>query len=349
MNYYKKYLKYKSKYVFLNKNMKGGAGDLFLIFKGKDNKAIYITTYPKRDIGTPTSFILFRMKLHDFCKIKRIHELINLASTIFFETRSESERFISIKHFLMDFSRGNQENIGTDREQTRLEDLTDDKDLYIYVQHNYDHIADLISLHNNGHFQKINDLEYNWVYEEPEKVPMTDQAIAIAAYIKVAEARVDEAVFVDARELENIAAKVKVVNVDTLETRQEKETDAKILLETAQNIMIELENLLRALYAYDEELKKNKTFIHEENKNIKNIIKIRIELDELKKKVKHLKINADIAKQSVEAATLEGIAKYKEREKEWLRANPKSAAIIAEQKEKSEAYKKAMNEFTMRK
>ena len=47
MNYLKKYLKYKSKYVFLYKNMKGGAGDLFLIIHTKDNRVIYITTYPK--------------------------------------------------------------------------------------------------------------------------------------------------------------------------------------------------------------------------------------------------------------------------------------------------------------
>jgi len=326
--------------------MKGGAGDLFLIFTGKDNRVIYITTYPKRDIGTPTSFILFRMKLKDYCTIKRIHELINLASTIFFETRT-SERFRSIKDFLLDFSKGNQANKGTDRERTRLEDLTDDRDLYIYVQHDSVSIADLISLRDNGRFNKINDLEYNWVYEEPEKVPLTREAIARAADVKAAEDRVEEAIFVDTRESERIAAKARVVGIDTLETRREEEAEENIKLETAKNVMIELERLLTARFAYYEELKKNPTYMPEQGESYSKIFKTRSDLDEMRRKVEYLSMRAKWAKDSVEAATPEGIARYKEREEEWMRANPSRAADIIEQRKKSEAYKKAKDEFTM--
>ena len=304
MNYLKKYLKYKSKYVFLTKNMKGGAGDLFLIFTGKDDRAIYITTYPKRDIVTPTSFILFRMKLHDYCNIKRIHELINLASTIFFETHT-SEKCINIKRFLLHFSKGNLANEGTDREKTCLKDLTDDRDLYIYVQHDSVSIADLISLRYNGHFNKINDLEYNWVYEEPEKVPLTREAIDRAADVKAAEDRVEKAIFVDTQESERIAAKARVDMMDTLETRREKEAEENIKLETAKNVIIELEKLLRASTAYDEELKKNPTYTPANGESIRKIIKIRSDLDERKKKLEYLSIRAKWAKDRVEALIIE--------------------------------------------
>jgi hypothetical protein len=285
--------------------MKGGAGDLFLIFKDKDNRAIYITTYPKRDIETPTSFILFRMKLHDYCNIKRIHELINLASTMFFETRTGSERFIAIKHLLLAFSKQNEANNGTDRERTRIEDLTDDRDLYIYVQHDSVSIADLISLRYNGHFNKINDLEYNWVYEEPEKVPLTREAIDRAADVKAAEDRVEKAIFVNTQESERIAAKARVDMMDTLETRREKEAEENIKLETAKNVIIELEKLLRASFAYDKELKKNPTYTPANGESIRKIIKIESDLDERKKKLEYLSIIAKWAKDRVEALIIE--------------------------------------------
>ena len=301
MNYLKKYLKYKSKYVFLTKNMKGGAGDLFLIFTGKDGRAIYITTYPKRDIVTPTSFILFRMKLHDYCNIKRIHELINLKSTIFFETHT-SEKCINIKHFLLDFSKGNLANKGTDREKTCLKDLTNDRDLYIYVQHDSVSIADLISLRNNGHFNQINDLEYNWVYEEPKKIPLTHEAIARAAEVTALEALVEEAIVVDTQESARIAANGRADRMDTLDTRLEKLLEENIMLETARNVMMELERLLTARFAYNEELKKNPTFTREQGESMDKIKKTRRDLDKMKRKVECLSMKAEWAKASVKAA-----------------------------------------------
>ena len=97
--------------------------------------------------------------------------------------------------------------------------------------------------------------------------------------VKAAEDRVKEAIFVDTRESDLIAAKARVIEIDTLETRLEKEAEENIMLETAKNVMIELERLLTARLDYHKELK-NLTFTPENyDESISKIRETRMDLD----------------------------------------------------------------------
>ena len=208
--------------------MRGG-GEVHVNFDTKKfgRSGFLRTTLYSHDDKHKNKIPKFRIKISDFCKIGKLHDILNLGSFEYFQNASNNnssvkDRCDKIKKFIKESSMppnsgNNQRSPITD------DDLSDDKDLLIYLDkgaHPYDIL--MLGKHDgyNGHFEFLYADQYMWI---DDTLPEEQKKILINA-LKNAIIREE-----NARKREENARKREEANIERISLEIQKKIDGQRL------------------------------------------------------------------------------------------------------------------------